>query len=106
MGKELPRQEPAKIEAARLLEGEAPDVAKKLDTPIAELDLSVRASNCLQAENMKTVRDLAARTESDMLKIRNFGKTSLKEVKKKLADLGLSLGMGRGEPVASKEGSN
>ena len=42
VGKELPRQEPAKIEAARLLEGEAPDVAKKLDTPIAELDLSVR----------------------------------------------------------------
>ena len=38
-----------------------------------------------------------------MLKIRNVGKTSLKEVKKKLADLGLSLGMSRGEPVASKE---
>jgi DNA-directed RNA polymerase subunit alpha len=105
LGKELPRQEPAKIEAAKLLEGEAPDMAKKLDMPISDLDLSVRASNCLQAENVKAVRDLVARTESDMLKIRNFGKTSLKEVKKKLADLGLSLGMGRGEPVASKEGN-
>jgi len=103
LGKELPRQEPAKLDAAKLLEGEAPDTAKKLDMPISELDLSVRASNCLQAENVKTVRDLVARSESDMLKIRNFGKTSLKEVKKKLADLGLSLGMSRGEPVASKE---
>jgi DNA-directed RNA polymerase subunit alpha len=103
LGKELPRQEPAKLDAAKLLEGEAPDMAKKLVMPIAELDLSVRASNCLQAENVKTVRDLVARSESDMLKIRNFGKTSLKEVKKKLADLGLSLGMSRGEPVASKE---
>ncbi len=106
LGKELPRQEPAKVEAARMLgEGEGPDVAKKLDMPIAELDLSVRASNCLQAENIKTVRDLVARTEADMLKIRNFGKTSLKEVKKKLTELGLSLGMGRGEPVASTEGT-
>jgi DNA-directed RNA polymerase subunit alpha len=106
VGKELPRQEPAQLDAARLLGAEAPDMAKKLDMAVAELDLSVRASNCLQAEGIKTVRDLVSRTEQDMLKIRNFGKTSLKEVKKKLADLGLSLGVGRSETTTSKEGSN
>lgn len=106
LGKELPRQEPSRLEVAKLLSTEPTDISKKLDMPISELDLSVRASNCLQGENIKTVRDLVARTESDMLKIRNFGKTSLKEVKAKLAELGLSLGMGRGEPVTAKEGSN
>jgi DNA-directed RNA polymerase subunit alpha len=105
IGKELPKPEISEAEAAKLLGTEAPDLAKKLDMPIVELDLSVRASNCLQSENIKTVRDLAARTEQDMLKIRNFGKTSLKEVKKKLSDMGLSLGMGR-ESAASKGGSS
>ncbi len=57
------------------------------------LDLSVRAKNCLDSENLQTLRDLVQLTESDILKVRNFGKTSLKEVKTKLAALGLSLGL-------------
>jgi DNA-directed RNA polymerase subunit alpha len=61
--------------------------------PITALDLSVRASNCIEAENVQTIGDLVARTEEEMLEVRNFGKTSLKEIKKKLTDFGLHLGM-------------
>jgi DNA-directed RNA polymerase subunit alpha len=64
-----------------------------LDQPLEKLNLSVRAKNCLDSENILTVRELVAMTESELLKVRNFGKTSLKEVKAKLQDLGLSLGM-------------
>lgn len=64
-----------------------------LSKPIEELDLSVRARNCLDAENLATVGDLVRKSEGDLLKIKNFGKTSLKEIKKKLSDLNLSLGM-------------
>ena len=65
----------------------------KLSKPIEDLDLSVRARNCLDAENLASVGELVRRTEADLLRIKNFGKTSLKEIKKKLTDLGLSLGM-------------
>jgi DNA-directed RNA polymerase subunit alpha len=57
------------------------------------LDLSVRANNCLESAKISSVRDLVRKTDSDLLKVRSFGKTSLREVKRKLADLGLSLGM-------------
>ncbi len=57
------------------------------------LDLSVRAKNCLDSENITKLRDLVVLTESEILKVRNFGRTSLKEVKSKLSALGLSLGM-------------
>ncbi|HUW20115.1 MAG TPA: DNA-directed RNA polymerase subunit alpha [Sedimentisphaerales bacterium] len=69
------------------------ELAEKLKTPIQELELSVRASNCLESVKVETVGQLAAMTEADLLKIRSFGKTSLREVKRKLADIGLSLGM-------------
>jgi DNA-directed RNA polymerase subunit alpha len=61
--------------------------------PISELDLSVRASNCLESARINTVAELVSKAESDLLKVRSFGKTSLREVKRKLADLDLSLGM-------------
>ena len=64
-----------------------------LSKSVDMLDLSVRAKNCLDSENIQTLRDLVTIAESDILKVRNFGKTSLKEVKTKLAALGLSLGM-------------
>jgi len=70
------------------------ETMRKLEMPIADLDLSVRASNCLESAEIKTVGDLVSMSESDLLKIRAFGKTSLREVKRKLADLGLSIGMG------------
>jgi len=69
------------------------ELARKLDTPIQELELSVRASNCLESAKVETVGQLVKMTESDLLKIRSFGKTSLREVKRRLADIGLSLGM-------------
>jgi len=65
----------------------------KLNMPIQELELSVRASNCLESVKVETVRQLAKMTEAELLEIRSFGKTSLREVKRKLADIGLSLGM-------------
>jgi len=72
---------------------EAEALRDKLNKSVAELDLSVRASNCLRSDGVVTLRDLVIRTESEMLKVSNFGKTSLKEVKEKLAALGLSFGM-------------
>ena len=64
-----------------------------LNKSIDMLELSVRSKNCLDSENVALMRDLVVMTEPELLKVRNFGKTSLKEVKSKLAALGLSLGM-------------
>ena len=69
---------------------EAEDVAA-YQTPIEDLDFSMRSYNCLKREEIHTVGELAARTESDLLDIRNFGDKSINEVKEKLAELGLSL---------------
>jgi DNA-directed RNA polymerase subunit alpha len=65
----------------------------KLNLNLADLNLSVRASNCLESENIMTVRDLVTRSEDQLLEVRNFGETTLTEVKYKLRDLGLHLGM-------------
>ncbi len=65
----------------------------KLAMSLAELELSVRATNCLESENITTVRDLVTRTEEQLLELRNFGETTLAEVREKLADIGLRLGM-------------
>jgi DNA-directed RNA polymerase subunit alpha len=65
----------------------------KLAMSLAELDLSVRATNCLESESITTVRDLVIRTEEQLLEVRNFGETTLAEVREKLADIGLRLGM-------------
>jgi DNA-directed RNA polymerase subunit alpha len=70
-----------------------PDLQQKLNMTIQELDLSVRANNCLESAKIQTVRDLVKKTDADLLKVRSFGKTSLREVKRRLADMGLSLGM-------------
>jgi DNA-directed RNA polymerase subunit alpha len=65
----------------------------KLGMSISELNLSVRASNCLESENIMTVRDLVQRSEDQLLEVRNFGETTLSEVQHRLRDLGLHLGM-------------
>ena len=70
-----------------------PELQQKLNMTVQELDLSVRANNCLESAKIGTVRDLVKKTDADLLKVRSFGKTSLREVKRKLADMGLSLGM-------------
>lgn len=64
-----------------------------LDTPVEELELSVRSSNCLKNANIKTIGDLTRRSEDEIAKTRNFGKKSLLEIKEKLSEWGLGLGM-------------
>ena len=74
-------------------DGGDPVLEAKLNMPLADLRLSVRASNCLESECIGTVRDLVVRTEDQLLELRNFGDTTLAEIKEKLGDLGLHLGM-------------
>ena len=69
------------------------ELLRKLNMPVDELDLTVRANNCLDSANIKTVHDLVQRDEPSLLAVRSFGKTSLREVKRKLEELGLNLGM-------------
>jgi DNA-directed RNA polymerase subunit alpha len=69
------------------------EMAELLGKSIDMLELSVRAKNCLDSENITILRDLVSMTEAELLKVRNFGKTSLKEVKSKLQALGLTLGL-------------
>jgi DNA-directed RNA polymerase subunit alpha len=92
-GEELGAEAPAPAEEAVGAEEYISELERKLAMPIAQLELSVRASNCLESENIMTVGQLVRLSEEDLLAIRSFGKTSLREVKRKLADLGLSLGM-------------
>ena len=66
---------------------------KLLNMSVNEIELSVRAANCLNNANITTVGQLAQKTEGEMLKYRNFGKKSLNEIKDKLQQLGLGLGM-------------
>jgi DNA-directed RNA polymerase subunit alpha len=67
------------------------ELIRKLNMPISELELSVRASNCLESARIETVAQLVTQTEADLLKLRSFGRTSLREVKRKLQDIGLDL---------------
>lgn len=78
-----------------------------LGKPVTVLNLSVRASNCLEAAGVKTLRDLIVLSEGDLLRFRSFGKTSLHEVQRKLSDVGLRLGMSgnpEGEAGGNAEG--
>ncbi len=77
------------------------DLQRKLNMSIHELDLTVRASNCMEEAKIETVGELVNMAEVQLLELRSFGKTSLREVKRKLADLGLSLGMD--VPVPQRE---
>jgi DNA-directed RNA polymerase subunit alpha len=82
---EEPAEEVKPIEEQKLNEN--------LFRSVDELELSVRSANCLQNANIKTIGDLVQKTEAEMLKTKNFGRKSLKEIKEILAEMGLSLGM-------------
>lgn len=69
------------------------ELQRLLDRSIAELELSVRARNCLDSANLQTLRDLVSLSEPEVMKLKNLGKTSLTEIKTRLAERGLSLGM-------------
>ena len=81
------------------------ELIRKLMMPIGELDLSVRASNCLESARITTVADLVSQSEQDLLKVRSFGRTSLREVKKKLSEMDLALGMQLPEGVQTSAGA-
>jgi DNA-directed RNA polymerase subunit alpha len=66
---------------------------ENLNRPVEELELSVRSANCLQNANIKLIGQLVQKTEAEMLKTKNFGRKSLKEIKEILSEMGLSLGM-------------
>jgi len=91
LGQELKRGELAEeeLEAERRWR----EVQEKLSKPITELELSVRATNCLETARITTLAELVVKSDAELLKIKNFGKTSLKEVKEKLKAIGLELGM-------------
>jgi len=75
------------------IDEEEEKVKKILNTPVEELELSVRSSNCLKNANIRTIGDLTKRSEEEIAKTRNFGKKSLTEIKEKLKEWNLSLGM-------------
>ncbi len=78
-------------EQSLLVERESETETRLLELPIEELELSVRSFNCLKRAGINSIGDLCARTENDMVKVRNLGKKSLEEVKQKLGALGLAL---------------
>lgn len=80
-------------ESEKQVDAERDELRHKLNMSVNEIELSVRAANCLNNANITTVGELAQKTEAEMLKYRNFGKKSLSEIKSKLVALGLSLGM-------------
>lgn len=71
-----------------------PMLEEKLNKSLSDLKLSVRASNCLEKANVRTVRELVSLTEDDLLALHNFGENSLSEVKEKLAELGGQIHLG------------
>ena len=96
MDSSIPEEE-EEIEEIVVEEEQPDEKSKALEMTIEELDLSVRSFNCLKRAEINTVADLAAKTEDDMMKVRNLGRKSLEEVKKKLEELGLSLASDRKE---------
>jgi DNA-directed RNA polymerase subunit alpha len=80
-------------ESEKQIDAERDELRRKLNMSVNEIELSVRAANCLNNANITTVGELAQKTEAEMLKYRNFGKKSLNEIKAKLEELGLTLGM-------------
>ena len=84
---ELPEEEEEEQEE------EDKEFIELINKPIAELELSVRSANCLEAANIKTIGDLVQRSEQEMLKYKNFGKKSLQEIQNILQGMGITLGM-------------
>lgn len=103
-GEEIEAPPPVGAEAEAAVP--ASQLEEKLDKSIEELELSVRSFNCLEAAGIKTIRDLVQKSESEMLKYRNFGRKSLTEIKNILKEMGLSFNMKldeTGMPILSGE---
>jgi DNA-directed RNA polymerase subunit alpha len=86
-------EEPIEEEVEEEVDHDLMKVRRLLDKSVEELELSVRSSNCLRAAEIKSIGDLVQKTEPEMLKYRNFGRKSLKEIQDILGEMGLSFGM-------------
>ena len=89
----FPQVVPQGEAAERAEAGPRTELNENLFRNVDELELSVRASNCLKTANIRTIADLVQKTEAELLKTKNFGKKSLNEIKTMLGEMGLSLGM-------------
>ena len=85
--------EPIEEEVEEEVDEEIMRVRRLLEKPVDELELSVRSSNCLRAAEIKSIGDLVQKSEPEMLKYRNFGRKSLKEIQDILGEMGLGFGM-------------
>ncbi len=96
-----------KVEIQRIeekeIEPEVEELRNKLRMPVGDLELSVRASNCLEHANIKFIAELVSKTEQEMLKFRNFGRKSLQELQTVLGKLGLSFGMDISKYITREE---
>jgi DNA-directed RNA polymerase subunit alpha len=90
LGMAVGPQHAARKEQMRLAGAESPQAAM-LGKPIAEIDLSVRSRKCMARLNIATIGELADKTEAELMSVKNFGQTSLTEIKSKLGELGLGL---------------
>ncbi|MCF6285486.1 MAG: DNA-directed RNA polymerase subunit alpha, partial [Candidatus Hydrogenedentes bacterium] len=95
------KQEQEGDELAAETTTEDPELMRTLARTVDELELSVRAANCLKAASIRTIGDLVVREESEMLQFHNFGKKSLDEIKALLETMGMSLGMNVGAAAAA-----
>jgi DNA-directed RNA polymerase subunit alpha len=86
-------EEPIEEEVEEEVDEEIVRIKKLLDKSVEELELSVRSSNCLRAAEIKSIGDLVQKGEPEMLKYRNFGRKSLKEIQDILSEMGLHFGM-------------
>jgi DNA-directed RNA polymerase subunit alpha len=95
----IPDEESGEVLAESLPGETVAELNQNLHRSVNELELSVRAANCLKNANIKTIEDLVQKTEMEMLKTKNFGKKSLNEIKDVLAEMGLGLGI-KSQPFA------
>ncbi len=95
-------QEP-EVEEEEEVDEQAEEMKDLLNRSVDELELSVRSSNCLQSAEIRTIGELVQKTESEMLKYRNFGRKSLKEISDILRSMTLGFGMNVGEILAERE---
>jgi DNA-directed RNA polymerase subunit alpha len=90
---DFPEGEPAEVEVEHTEQPPRAELNDNLFRTVDELELSVRASNCLKTANIRTIADLVQKSETELLKTKNFGKKSLNEIKTILGEMGLALGM-------------
>jgi len=96
------QQKTQEEEEAELAPAEDPSLTQTMNRPVEEMELSVRAANCLRVAEIATIGELVSKTEPEMLAFHNFGKKSLDEIKAILDSMGLSLGMDISAPVEAE----